>query len=288
MSENLPSLLVVGGGNMGSALVAGVRQRSPMTRVLVLETDPARHATLLARGAEVTADAARARAWAIERDREDIAHGAAAMVVLAVKPQSLASASAGVGGLFERAESPRVAVSILAGVSAARVGAALGPGARVVRAMPNLPASIGQGITAIAEPKGPDDAEGIAARRRAETLLACVGQTVRLPEALLDAFTAVAGSGPAYLFLLAEAMEHAAERVGIDGAAARAIVRATIRGSAALLGDGDDSPETLRRRVTSPGGTTEAALKVLAAGGFAEAVARAVEAARDRGRALDA
>jgi len=278
---------VVGGGNMGSALVAGVRQRSPMTRVLVLEPDAARHPPPLARGAEVTADAARACAWVVERDREDLANGVAAMVVLAVKPQSLAPAAAGVRGLFERAETPRVVVSILAGVSAARVCAALGPGARVVRAMPNLPASIGQGITAIAEPRCADEREAHAALRRADALVACVGQTIRLSEDLLDAFTAVAGSGPAYLFLLAEAMEHAARRVGIEPFAARAIVRATLRGSAALLGDGEDAPEALRRRVTSPGGTTEAALGVLTAAGFEESLARAVEAARDRGRALN-
>lgn len=272
---------------MGSALVAGVRQRSPMTRVLVLEPDGGRHPSLLARGAEVTADADRARAWVNERDREDIAHGAAAMVVLAVKPQSLAAASAGVRGLFERPEAPRVVVSILAGVNAAGVSAALGPGARVVRAMPNLPASIGQGITAIAEREGQSAGAADAALRRAEALLACVGQTIRLPEDLLDAFTAVAGSGPAYLFLLAEAMEHAARRVGIERGAARAIVRATIRGSAALLGEGADAPEALRRRVTSPGGTTEAALGVLTAADFEATLARAVEAARDRGRALN-
>jgi pyrroline-5-carboxylate reductase len=151
--------------------------------------------------------------------------------------------------------------------------------------MPNTPAMLGAGVTGLyANPQV--DAAG---RQRAETLLAAAGETVWLgDEAKMDAVTAVSGSGPAYVFLLAEAMQAAAVAEGLPADAARALVLQTILGAARMLTEGDADATELRRRVTSPGGTTQAAIEAFEAGGFAALVARAIDAATRRGRQLSA
>ncbi len=282
MSENLGDLLVIGGGNMGSALTAGVRRRSPMTRVMVVEPNASRHDGLRRVGAEVCTDAPAGLAWLRERDRSACDSSEAA-VLLAVKPQMLDAATGAFRAASSESNSSRLVISILAGATCARVHAALGSG-RIIRAMPNLPASIGQGITAICAGIGasPTDLE------RAERVLMCVGEVVRLPETLMDAFTALAGSGPAYLFYLAEAMERAASEMGIDASASAQIIRATLSGSAALLGASTETPGSLRTCVTSKGGTTEAAIRVLELEHVGTSITRAIVSARDRGRELGA
>jgi pyrroline-5-carboxylate reductase len=180
-------------------------------------------------------------------------------------------------------------VSIAAGITSVQVARWLGDaqGGRqpVVRAMPNTPALLGAGVTGLyANPVV--DAEG---RARAQSLLEAAGATVWIgDEALMDAVTAVSGSGPAYVFLLAEAMQAAGEAEGLPAEAARTLSLHTILGAARMLTEGEEPAAELRRRVTSPGGTTQAALEVFEAGGLRALVARAVHAARVRGAELAA
>ena len=176
---------------------------------------------------------------------------------------------------------PRLLVSILAGTPTMRVAQELG--GRVVRLMPNTPAQIGKGITAMCPGPGATG-DDLAATR---ALFESVGRVIDLPEGLLDAFTGVAGSGPAYVFYLAEAMAAGAEAVGFSRGQALELTRATIAGAAGLL---EASPETepaeLRAMVTSKGGTTAAATAVLDARAVVDAFREAIVAARDRGREL--
>ena len=163
------------------------------------------------------------------------------------------------------------------------VRSALGGRARVIRVMPNTPAQLRRGVSAIAIGEGAseDDAQFAVA------LFESVGEVVRVDESMIDAFTALAGSGPAYVFYLAEAMMRAGVEIGFDEATADRIVRGTIAGSAALLSDSTDrKPIDLRAAVTSKGGTTFAATQSLDASGAMDAIVRAIIAARDRGREL--
>jgi pyrroline-5-carboxylate reductase len=173
-------------------------------------------------------------------------------------------------------------LSILAGAPAATVREALGGRARVVRVMPNTPALVGRGMTALAP--GPETTADDRAFARA--FFGAVGTVIEIDEARMDAFTAVAGSGPAYVFLLAEALAAAGAAAGLDAADALLAARETIAGAGVLLGGSAEEPAALRRRVTSPGGTTVAALAVFEDAGLREIVARAVLAARDRGAEL--
>ena len=196
--------------------------------------------------------------------------------VIAVKPPDTpAAASAAV------AAGARRVVSIAAGVTVASLEAACGPGVAVIRSMPNTPALVGEGVTAIAAGSSATD-EDLA---WAESILGAVGLVVRVPEEKIDAITGVTGSGPAYLFLIAEALIDAAEVVGLDRSQADVLVRQLFVGSAALLARGDD-PARLRASVTSPGGTTAAGIAALEAASVREAIRAAVEAATARSREL--
>ncbi len=206
-----------------------------------------------------------------------------AMWLLAVKPQVFAS----VAGELASAQldaNERTTVSIMAGLTTERICAALAcEPSTVVRTMPNLGATVGRGVTAIAEDSGANP-ESVSAAGR---LMRSLGSLVEpMPEAMIDAFTAVAGSGPAYVFYLAEAMTEAAQRLGFEGPAADRIVRGTIEGAAELLTQSARTPEELRASVTSRGGTTAAALESLERDGVREAVARAIGAAAARSREL--
>jgi pyrroline-5-carboxylate reductase len=201
----------------------------------------------------------------------------AAGAVIAVKPPdapeaAAAAVSAGAGRLL----------SIAAGVTLARLEAAAGPDVPVVRAMPNTPALVGAGAAAIAggAAAGEDDLAW------AEALLGAVGTVVRVPEASLDAVTGLSGSGPAYVFLVAEALMDAGVAAGLPRATAEALVRQTVLGAGRLLAEGDGSPQALRAAVTSPGGTTEAGVRVLEEHGVRQAVEAAVLAATARSHEL--
>ena len=198
-------------------------------------------------------------------------------LILAVKPQMMAQTVPAYADAARNA----VVISIAAGTPIESLSLWLKAPRAIVRAMPNLPASIGKGVTAAyATPT-----TAPAQRKFAERLLKAVGDLVWLDgEELMNAVTAVSGSGPAYLFLFAEALAAAAERVGLAPAIAATLAYKTIEGAAALLAEKTATPADLRRSVTSPGGTTEAALKVLMAEAkFEQLIAEAVAAATARG-----
>ena len=202
-------------------------------------------------------------------------------IILAVKPQLMAATVPAYAAAARKA----LIISIAAGTSIESLRLWLGKAPSIVRAMPNLPASIGKGISAAFA----TSCTTAAQRKLAETLLKAVGDMVWLDgEELLNAVTAVSGSGPAYVFLLAEALAAAAERVGLAPDVANLLARKTIEGAATLLAQSDTSAADLRKSVTSPGGTTEAAMKILLADArFEQLLSDAVAAATSRGFELD-
>ena len=199
------------------------------------------------------------------------------VVVLAVKPQHLEAAL----DPLPRDDGP-LYLSIAAGVTLATLRGWLGRDARVARAMPNTPALIGAGITALASDAdlSPEDLE------RAEGILAAVGDVVRVPERLLDAVTGLSGSGPAYVYLFIEALCEAGIREGLPTPVAHDLAVQTVPGAASMVRETGEPPALLRERVTSPGGTTAAGLAVLEELGLREALRAAVEAATERSRKL--
>lgn len=207
---------------------------------------------------------------------------APAVIVAAVKPQVMDDVFP---ALAKLAGSETVVVSIAAGKTLASFERHLPPGAAVIRAMPNTPAAIGRGITgAVANAHATQAQKDVC-----ESLLSAVGEVVWVDdESLIDAVTAVSGSGPAYVFLLAEVMAEAGVAAGLDPATATRLARATVSGSGELLHRSDTDAEKLRRNVTSPGGTTAAALAVLMreGSGLKELMREAVLAAKKRGREL--
>ena len=271
MTPSTP-LAFIGGGNMARSLIGGlVAQGVATSDIRVAEpVDGLRDA--LARDFGVPVFAANVAAVA-----------ETGTWVLAVKPQVMRAVCE---ALAPAAQASRpLVVSIAAGITAAQLERWLGGGLPVVRTMPNTPALLGAGITGLFA----NDRVDAAGRARAETLLAATGRTVWIDdEARMDAVTAVSGSGPAYVFLLAEAMQAAGEAEGLPPATARALALQTILGAGRMLTEGDVPADELRRRVTSPGGTTQAAIEAFEAGGFRDLVARAIHAATERGRQLSA
>jgi len=200
------------------------------------------------------------------------------VVVLAVKPRDVPNVLEDLAGhLGER----QVVLSLAAGVSTATIEAKL-VGVPVVRAMPNTPALVGESISGVAGGAHADE----GATALAERVLSAVGQVLRMEESLLDAVTAVSGTGPAYAFLLAEALTEAALREGIPHYLAQQLVHHTLRGAASLLIETGKSPFELRAQVTSPGGTTAAAMHVLEERGFRALIEDAVRAAAARSREM--
>ena len=261
-------LAIIGAGNMGSAIVRGAIEAGVLAPVdlLVVEPDDARRDAMKALGCATTSSAADAR------PSQDI--------MLAVKPQSFAAVADQLGELAQAT----VVISIMAGIASTRIRTALGAKARIVRVMPNTPAQLGAGASAISLGAGARDGDDALAR----ALFESVGRVVSVDESLMDAVTATCGSGPAYVFLLAEAMEQAAIRLGIDRESARTLVTHTIHGAGRMLVEADQSPSQLREAVTSRGGTTAAALDVFQRRQFMELVNEAMTAARDRGEQLGA
>ena len=205
-----------------------------------------------------------------------------AVIVVAVKPQVMEDVFPALAKVAGR---ETVVISIAAGKTLASFERHLPPRTAVVRAMPNTPAAIGRGITGAVA-----NAHTTAAQKEiCESLLGAVGEVVWIPdESLIDAVTAVSGSGPAYVFLLAEALAEAGIAAGLDEATAKQLARATLSGAGELLNQSESDPATLRRNVTSPGGTTAAALEVLMrdGDGLKELMTKAVLAAQKRGREL--
>ncbi len=200
------------------------------------------------------------------------------VVVVAVKPKDVPALLDQISGVIT---DEQVVVSLAAGITIATFEEAL-PGVPVVRSMPNTPASMDEGMTAYC---GGTNADA-AALDDAAAVLGAVGETIQLSEDLLDAVTAVSGTGPAYVFLLAEAMTEAAIREGLPHHAAERLVHQTMRGAGMLLAGSEKSAFRLRGEVTSPGGTTAAAMHVLEEGGYRALVQDAIQAAARRSREL--
>jgi len=259
-------LAIIGGGNMGAALVGGLLQAGAVARsqLVVCEAAPGRRAQLeeMFPGVSIV---------------DELPPCSAAVV--AVKPGDVAPAARAAA-----AAGARRLLSIAAGVRTSVIEESTGRETEdiaVVRAMPNTPALVGQGATAIAGGLGATDAD----LDWAETILGAVGMVVRVEEDQLDAVTALSGSGPAYVFLVAEALIDAGVRAGLSPALAQALTIQLLVGSSALLADRND-PAGLREMVTSPGGTTAAGLRVLDDRQVRVAFSDAVQAAAQRSREL--
>jgi pyrroline-5-carboxylate reductase len=257
------SLLIVGGGRMGEALLGGLLAGGRAAADLaVAEVAPGRREELAAAhpGVEVVGEVVPAPA-----------------AVLAVKPGDVAEVVRAVAdGGAERV------LSVAAGVTTQAMEAAAGRPIAIVRAMPNTPALIGAGAAAIS----PGSSAGEDDLAWAEEILGAVGVVVRVPERALDAVTGLSGSGPAYVFLVAEAMVEAGVLAGLPRDVAERLTFRTLLGSARLLEESGQSPAALRAAVTSPGGTTAAGLRELERGGVRAAFLDAVAAAAERSRAL--
>ena len=263
----MKKICFVGGGNMASAMLAGLRKKHPTLDCHIIEPfAPAREKFS---GSGVTVHEIASRA----------AVDGADAVVLAVKPQVLKQVCVEVLPCLNG----ELIVSIAAGTRISTLSRWLNDHTRIVRTMPNTPALIGQGITGLYAPSVVK-AEDVAT---ATELMQSTGVVVSVQsEAMIDAVTAVSGSGPAYVFHWIESMLAAAQGVGFSAADARTLVLATLKGATALAEASDESPSVLRERVTSKGGTTAAALAVINERGVQQALIDAVCAARDRGAEL--
>ncbi|MGL5811452.1 MAG: pyrroline-5-carboxylate reductase [Nocardioides sp.] len=259
----MPITAILGAGVMGETLLAGL-----------LRHGQGRNEPIVAEKNEARADEIRAKyAVAVLSNIEVTTR--ADTLILAVKPHDVAA-------LLEEIQpalrSGQLVISLAAGVTTAFIEARVPEGIAVVRVMPNTPALVEAGMAAVAHGSWINDAQ----LSEAESLMALTCRVVRVEEARMDAVTAVSGSGPAYLFLVAESMIAAGMKLGLPPDVARELVVQTLLGSATMLSDTGQDPATLRARVTSTGGTTEAAISCLEKRGLREAFVEALTAARDR------
>jgi pyrroline-5-carboxylate reductase len=255
-------LAIIGGGKIGEALLSGLVRRGGPDGIVVCERSAERAAALAEQygvaALDLAAAAARAR-----------------VLLIAVKPQDIDTL---LGALAEHVDQGHLVVSVAAGVPTARIEAALPPGTAVVRVMPNTPALVDEGMSVLSA--GAHAGEGDL--DEAEALLAAVGQVRRVPESQQDAVTALSGSGPAYFFYLVEAMVDAGILLGLPRALAADLIVQTALGAAVMMRDSGEHPVQLREAVTSPGGTTIAAVRELERHGVRAALIAAIEAAHDR------
>lgn len=264
----MAGVALLGGGRMGEALLAGLIDAGwEPDECSVAEVDPDRRRYLEEQYPEVRV--VPSPAWAVS-DTE--------VVVVAVKPGDVPEV---LGGAEATMPEDTLVLSIAAGVTIDTLEACV-PGRPVVRAMPNTPALVRRGAAAIAGGTHVDDTH----LRTAEGVLGAVGIVEQVEEGLLDAVTGLSGSGPAYLFLMAEALTEAGVLEGLSRDTAAALTAQTLLGAATLLVDGDEGAEALRAAVTSPGGTTAAGLRALEDRGFRAALLEAVAAATRRSREL--
>lgn len=269
MSLQNKTIAFIGAGNMGEALIRGLLAAKVVSVSQIIVTDVrAERRAFLAKTFGVRAIS----------DNAEAAQ-AADIVLLAVKPQQMSDVLAGVKSVMSAA---KLVVSIAAGVTTVRIERELGVQTRVVRVMPNTPALVGAGAAALAKGAYATDDD----LTTAGSILGAVGIWVRVEEKSIDAVTALSGSGPAYVFYVAEAMIKGGVAAGLDEALAKQLAIQTIYGAAKLLLEGGEGPESLRRNVTSPGGTTEAALKVMSQHRLEEIFIEAIRAAEQRSREL--
>ncbi len=260
---------IIGGGNMGEAMLSAVLAKglSSKEEVAVSDISQSRREHLKQKY-EIT----------VTGDNRQVV-GTGDVVVLAIKPQNLAEVMAGLNGAFN---SPQLVVSIIAGARIDTLCQGFGY-RQVVRVMPNTPAQIGEGMSVWTATSEVTEEQ----RKWAGSILGAMGRELYVEdEKCIDMATAVSGSGPAYVFLLAEAMAGAAMKIGLSYDVARELVEQTILGSAKFMKHSDKLPAELRRMVTSPSGTTAAALAKLEEGRFTELITEAVSAAYHRAREL--
>lgn len=263
--ERIRNVAMLGGGQMAEALIRGLIDSGACAAddLLVTDLQPERLAYLQREfGVRVTADNAGA-----------VTH--ADIVILAIKPQQMETLLEEIRLQVNRRA---LVLSIAAGVQTAWIEQQLGEGIPVVRAMPNLPALVGLGAAALCGGRWADEGD----LQRAERILGSVGVAVRVAESEIDAVTALSGSGPAYVCVLVEAMLKAAREMGLNDDTARTLVHATVAGTAAMLERDVSSAAELRRRVTSPGGTTAAALGEMENRRVTESLVAAILAAHRR------
>jgi pyrroline-5-carboxylate reductase len=259
----------IGAGNMAEAMIRGLTKGGHIAAERIIASGPRR---------ERLDALAKQFAIRVTTDNREVARGSN-LVVLAVKPQILDRVLREVG---DQLSADTLVVSIAAGIDTAAIEEAIAPGVRVVRAMPNTPALVGAAATAIAAGKLASPSDLATAR----ALFDAVGITVVLDEAHLDAVTGLSGSGPAYIFLILEALADAGVKVGLSRRDALRLAAQTVMGSAKLLLDTDEHPGKLKDMVTSPGGTAISGLHTLEAGGLRTTLINAVEAATRRAREL--
>lgn len=257
----------IGGGNMASALIGGlIRTGHPAEHIQVIEPD-------------ATARERLARDFGIEARADATGLAPCAVAVLAVKPQVLREVSRAHAGTLADA----LVVSVAAGIRLAELSRWLGGHRRIVRAMPNTPALVGAGVTGLAASPGLSDTD----RTTTQGLFDAVGSVLWVDgDSGIDLVTAISGSGPAYVMLVAEALTAAGVAQGLEAAHAQRLALDTMAGAVALMRASDEAPAVLRARVTSPGGTTERGIAALLDGGLGALFAAAVEAARARAAEL--
>lgn len=263
------NITFIGGGNMATALIAGLQKARP-GQLSISVADPS--------------EAARTRIMR-EYGIETHLRGSNAIkntdvVVLAVKPQVMSIVLEEIEPVIEDGQ---LILSIAAGTTVAGIQSTLGNAHPVIRSMPNTPALIGHGVSGLFASVDCKDHH----RQQAESIMRAAGEVVWVEdESLMDVITAVSGSGPAYYFLMTEALAAAGEELGLNEHDARLLAVHTAAGAGAMMAQSQDEPKTLRARVTSPGGTTQAALESMEAEGFRHMIRAAVEAATHRGREL--
>jgi len=265
----------IGGGNMGRALISGlIANGFHSNQISVVESNAV---TAL----KLHEDFGVQGISALEQITFDFSKNN--VLVMAIKPQDFNVVAKGLAAKLKHASAPGpLILSIAAGIRLKDMSRWLDH-ARCVRAMPNTPALIGKGITGLFA----DSAVNEVDRELAQTICNAVGQSIWVPEEkLMDAVTAVSGSGPAYVFAFLEAMQSAAEKLGLDAKSARKLAYATLEGATQLAHNSDEHAGVLRERVTSKGGTTAAALEVMKQEGWNEILEKAIDAASQRGKAM--
>ncbi|WP_433698675.1 pyrroline-5-carboxylate reductase [Nocardiopsis sp. CA-288880] len=260
-------IAIIGAGKMGEALLAGMLAKGHAPEDVLVTEPREEHAEELR------------RRYRVEVVSATDAAKRADTLLLALKPQDMVAL---LDDLSPHLGPERLIISVAAGITTAVLENHLPAGTPVVRAMPNTPALMGEGMTAVAGGAHTDGAH----LDRAEALLATVGEVIRVGEQHMDTVTAISGSGPAYFYFIAETMIEAGVAMGMPRVTAQKLVGQTITGAAAMLNGSGEHPVVLREAVTSPGGTTAAALRELERHGVRTAFTDAIEAARDRSGAL--
>jgi len=265
---NVRKIAFIGGGNMAEAIIRGLLREDVGVGICVAEISPKRRDQLEAQfpHVRVVGDAAEAAGWG-------------EVVILAIKPQQ----AEGALDLIERAVTPdKLVISIMAGIPSSKIEANLVPGCRVVRAMPNTPGLIGAGATAVCSGRKASSDDLDLARQ----IFALIGIAVSVDEKLMDAVTGLSGSGPAYVFTFIEALADAGVKNGLPRDVAAQLAAQTVLGAARMVVETGEHTTLLKEKVTSPGGTTIAALHALENGGFRGVVMNAVDASSNRSKEL--